>query len=196
MFKLCPNYEFNIEPGNDYIIDQHGNIIYGDGYIGAYILPKSGGIKTRDFLDFYFTINEHTRKMLLQTLPRKQIDPNIEFIVSILEKYENKKFSTKELTTHLLNFAKECVPRVGEDAQLSYFKTLKDRFMRVLKKEGKIPCYYCVENYSVFQTGCCFEKKYMCKSCLHQNYRGMRQDKHYAVYCPFCDREPYIQLVK
>ena len=197
MFKIRPNYEFDIEPGNDYIVDKHGNIIYGEGYVGAYILPKSGGINTRDFLEFYFTINEVICKSLLQSLSREFLKvKEVEYIVTILRKHVNNELEKNMVTTELENFAKECVPRVGEDAQLSYYKMLKDHFMLVLKQECKIPCYYCVENYSVFQTGCCFEKKYMCKSCLHQNYKGMKQDKHHVVYCPFCDKKPYIQLVK
>lgn len=61
-------------------------------------------------------------------------------------------------------------------------------------------CYYCNEYYClIFKTVCCERIKkdiYLCKSCLHQNYSGMRVDFHHPKECPFCYRFPRIKLVK
>ena len=61
-------------------------------------------------------------------------------------------------------------------------------------------CYYCNDYYNlIFKTKCCEKVKkdiYICKSCLHQNYSGIKYDPRHPKICPFCYKYPYIQLVK
>jgi hypothetical protein len=63
------NYVFGFEPGNDFIYDSHGNIIYGKGYIGAKRLPhKSSGLDAIDFTDKYVKIDDKIRLDFLKEL--------------------------------------------------------------------------------------------------------------------------------
>ena len=123
------NYVFAFEPGNDFIYDNHGNIIYGKGYIGAKRLPhKSSGLDAIDFTDKYVEIDDKIRLDFLK-------DDNISYSYEInlikpaLEEYEKEKHvsplsSKNNLIKKLDKIAKDFIPYISDSYQLKYLLEL------------------------------------------------------------------------
>ena len=123
------NYVFAFEPGNDFIYDNHGNIIYGKGYIGAKRLPhKSSGLDAIDFTDKYVEIDDKIRLDFLK-------DDNISYSYEInlikpaLEEYEKDKHvsplsSKNNLIKKLDKIAKKFIPYISDSYQLKYLLEL------------------------------------------------------------------------
>jgi len=123
------NYVFAFEPGNDFIYDSHGNIIYGKGYIGAKRLPhKSSGLDAIDFTDKYVEIDDKIRLDFLK-------DDNISYSYEInlikpaLEEYEKEKHvsplsSKNNLIKKLDKIAKKFIPYISDSYQLKYLLEL------------------------------------------------------------------------
>ena len=44
-------YDYDPEPGNDFTYDEHGNVIYGRGYIGPPRRPMYYGLDVNNFLE-------------------------------------------------------------------------------------------------------------------------------------------------
>jgi hypothetical protein len=71
------SYDYDPENGNDYTIDDHGNIIYGKGYIGAKLLPKQHlGLSVDDFITKYLNFEE---KIRLEYLYKESLNSNYYF---------------------------------------------------------------------------------------------------------------------
>lgn len=204
-------HEFDDEPGRDFIRDEHGNVIYGFGYTGAPLLPWCHlGLSPVEFIKFYKSINKEERQGFIKDY-NPQTD-EMRYIIDLLKSFE---FSEKEenLLQELNKFAKECAPRAYHP-QLKYLKEIKDdivnisyqkRWRQVFQKvlnsitTDKIKlvtkCFYCSYNVAEFQTECCeLKRKYICKSCLHQNYFFF--DFNHPMFCRFCKNFPYIQLIR
>lgn len=213
-------HEFDDEPGRDFIRDEHGNVIYGFGYTGAPLLPWSHfGLSPVEFIKFYKTVSKEERQGFIKDyIPQTD---EMRYIINLLKSFELSEysdfsdFSKKEenLLQKLNKFAKECAPRAYHP-QLKYLKEIKDdivnisyqkRWRQVFQKvlnsitTEKIKlvtrCFYCSYNVAEFQTECCeFKRKYICKSCLHQNYFFF--DFNHPMFCRFCKNFPYIQLIR
>jgi hypothetical protein len=123
------NYVFGFEPGNDFIYDSHGNIIYGKGYIGAKRLPhKSSGLDAIDFTDKYVKIDD---KIRLDFLKEDNISYSYEInlIKPALEEYEKDKHvsplsSKNNLIKKLDKIAKKFIPYIADSYQLKYLLEL------------------------------------------------------------------------
>jgi hypothetical protein len=209
-------YEFDEEPGRDFIRDDHGNIIYGFGYIGAPLLPWSNiGLTPVSFIKFYLSQNIEQRQSFINNYYYSSNEAK--YILNLLKTFESTDLNKNEevLLQDLNNFTKECAP-LAYHPQLKFLKEIKDdminyfqqqlwkeRFNNVLHSitTDKINlvkrCYYCNDNIAEFKTKCCkSKKKYICKICLQENYTGLRYDPRHQVYCPFCKNKPYIQLIR
>jgi len=59
-------------------------------------------------------------------------------------------------------------------------------------------CIFCEYNTGEFKLACC-EKDgkhiYVCKPCLHYNYKGMKIDSRHPKRCNFCKNEPHVKLI-
>lgn len=210
-------YEFDNEPGRDFIRDEHGNVIYGFGYTGAPLLPWSHfGISPVEFIKFYKSVSKEER----QDFIKHYIPQTYEmcYIINLLKTFELSELSElskneENLLQELKKFAKECAPRAYHP-QLKYLKEIKDDIVNIsFKKQWKqefqkvltsittdeikltTRCFYCSYNVAEFQTECCeLKRKYICKSCLHQNYFFF--DFNHPMFCRFCKNFPYIQLIR
>ena len=84
---LEKDYDYDSEPGRDFTYDDHGNVIYGRGYIGAPRLPcRSLGLDSRDFVDKYIKINEEIRYV------SSDYNSVINYIRETHEEYKNDVF--------------------------------------------------------------------------------------------------------
>jgi hypothetical protein len=213
-------HEFDEEPGRDFIRDEHGNVIYGFGYTGAPLIPWSQfGLSPVEFIKFYKSVNKLERQNFIKDYTTQTDE--MKYIIKLLKTFESSEFSEfsesfkneDQLLQELNKLAKECAPRAYHP-QLKYLKEIKDdminishqkkwrqEFQKVLTSitsdETKLTtrCFYCNHNVVDFQTECCkLQKKYICKSCLQQNYFFF--DFNHPIYCRFCRNFPYIQLIR
>ena len=119
-FKI---YDFDPEPGNDFTYDEHGNVIYGCGFVGAPRLPfYEYGMDVNEFIDKYLQTNKEIRTNLLNNLP-VNVSNKIINLTHILQIYENNQDKhelenslDRFLADNLPNFRSFCYP------QLKYFR--------------------------------------------------------------------------
>jgi len=149
-------YEFDEESGRDFIIDEHGNIIYGFGYIGAPLLPWSNiGLTPVNFIKFY--LSQEKRQSFINN--HNSSYNETKYILNLLKTFESNILKDdKKLLQDLNNFAKECAPRAYHP-QLKFLKEIKDDmiiyFQQQLWKERFSNVLHSIRS----------EKKYICKSC-------------------------------
>lgn len=113
------DFTYDREPGNDFTYDNHGNVIYGKGFIGAPRLPlKQFGINVSSFLNVYLSFNKNIRLNVLKKL-QKHKNSEIRTIRKILVIYDDLKKNKKELENKLNNYT---ISLVGSSFnQLSFF---------------------------------------------------------------------------
>jgi hypothetical protein len=114
----------NLEPGNDFYHDEHGNIIYGEKYIGAQRTPEtSKGIVFNTFKKLYFSVDKKIRIKTINKL-KKEIK-NVYYLstlVDILEEYENSLCKNFQMFDYnVQNYVKKIV---GDACQLSFFNEI------------------------------------------------------------------------
>jgi hypothetical protein len=133
----------NIEEGNDYTIDKHGNIIYGKNYIGALLLPKQSlGLTVDKFIENYLNIEKNIRLEFISNENRNYI-PNyyINCIINTLDEYEKNKdlsYLQSNLDNMISRYFKE------EHYKSSYNKLQLKHLLEIYRKlvdlkESKIP---------------------------------------------------------
>lgn len=112
-----------IEHGNRYFYDIHGNVIYGLRYVGAPILPfRRFGYTTEQFLDKYFQLSESFRSEFTK-LCKNYCTENIHNkIIDFLYDYEYQHKSKEKLTQDLKSFVKSKLIRGSYGNQFKYFK--------------------------------------------------------------------------
>jgi hypothetical protein len=112
-----------IEYGNRYFYDIHGNVIYGLRYSGAPILPfKAFGYTTLQFLEKYFQLSESFRSEFCK-LCKDCCTENIHNkIIDFLYDYEYQHKSKEKLTQDLKSFVKSKLIRGSNGNQFKYFK--------------------------------------------------------------------------
>ena len=82
-------YDYDPEPGNDFTYDEHGNVIYGIGFVGAprrpyYVL----GLNVDDFIGSYLQIDKRIRQTFFEKLP-DDLSKQLKDLCVILRHYEN-----------------------------------------------------------------------------------------------------------
>ena len=120
---LEKDYDYDSEPGRDFTYDDHGNVIYGRGYIGAPRLPcRSLGLDAREFVKKYIEFDEQIR---LDFLNEDKIIYSYELnlIKFILEDYEKDK-NKEILIKRLDDVAKKYIPQRSYSYQLNHFLEL------------------------------------------------------------------------
>jgi hypothetical protein len=111
-------HDLELESGNDFSYDKHGNVVYGENYIGAPRLPNnSRGLTYGNFKRMYFSFDEKIRVKVIENI-RDNLDVNscLFRLVDILCEYEHKESYSFEKNVFL--YLRETV---GEQGQLSYF---------------------------------------------------------------------------
>ncbi len=120
-------YDYDPEPGNDFTYDEHGNVIYGIGFIGAPRIPmRQYGLNVDDFIKEYLKIDKNVRLSFLNK-PSDNYTDRIRNLVVILKHYEENQdnqifFNSLEMyvADNLPNF------RRFYDPQLKYFWEMLD----------------------------------------------------------------------
>ena len=117
----------DLETGNDFSYDEHGNVIYGENYIGAPRLPNtSRGLNYTNFKKMYFSFNKSIRTKTIHKL-KENIDVNhyLFSLVDILSYYENDDISNSKFpNTFEYHVQSYLTNIVGKDQQLSYFNEI------------------------------------------------------------------------
>ena len=128
------DYDYNPEPGNDFTYDEHGNVFYGRGFVGAPRLPcRSLGLDSRDFVDKYIKINEEIRLNVLNE-DNHELSYELNLIKFILQDYEKDK-DKESLIKRLDKIARRYIPHRSYSYQLKYFLELY-QILRI-KNESK-----------------------------------------------------------
>lgn len=82
-------FDFDEEPGRDYKIDEHGNIVYGCGYVGAPILPRRNlGICPKEFCKEYVFIKKTNRFKIFTKVLKNTSCEYIKELIDLLIDYE------------------------------------------------------------------------------------------------------------
>jgi len=116
-------YTYDPEPGNDFTYDEHGNVIYGIGHVGAPRLPmRQYGLSVEDFMHEYLQIDKISRLLFVNNSNDYLNDDYkiLQTILTIYEKDENKN----KLRENLKKFMRYCLPqeRHISNLQLKYFR--------------------------------------------------------------------------
>ena len=117
-------YDYDPEPGNDFTYDEHGNVIYGRGYIGPPRRPMYYGLDVNNFLEEYLKIDKISRVLYLNS-PDKDIRDELQILITILRIYEEND-NKNRLKQNLKRFMRFCLPneRITDDFQLKYFRDI------------------------------------------------------------------------
>jgi hypothetical protein len=115
-------YDYDPEHGNDFTYDEHGNVIYGRGYIGPPRRPMHYGLDVKNFLEEYLKIDKISRVLYLNS-PDKDISDELKVLITILRIYEEND-NKNRLKENLKRFVRFCLPdeRRTDDLQLKYFR--------------------------------------------------------------------------
>ena len=118
------SYDYDPEPGNDFTYDEHGNVIYGRGYIGPSRIPMYYGLDINNFFTEYIKIDKISRVLYLNS-PNKDISDELQILITILRIYEENNNKNK-LKQNLKRFMRFCLPneRIIDNLQLKYFKDI------------------------------------------------------------------------
>jgi hypothetical protein len=129
------DYDYNPEPGNDFTYDDHGNVFYGRGFVGAPRLPsRSLGLDARDFVDKYIKINEEIRLNFLNE-DNDELSYELNLIKFILQDYEKDK-DKESLIKRLDKVARKYIPHRSYSYQLKYFLEIYQ--ILNVRKESKL----------------------------------------------------------
>ena len=117
------DYDYDPEPGNDFTYDEHGNVIYGRGHVGAPRLPfRQYGMNVNDFTEEYLKIDKISRLLFVNN-PNELYSDEIKILITILSIYE-KNENVNKLKENLKKFVRYCL--TGERniscPQLKYFR--------------------------------------------------------------------------
>ncbi len=115
-------YDYDHEPGNDFTYDEHGNIIYGIGFIGAPRIPmRQYGLNVDDFIEEYLKIDKNIRLSFLDK-PSDNYSDRIKNLIGILRHYEQDK-DNKTFFNSLEMYVADNLPnfRMLYEPQLKYF---------------------------------------------------------------------------
>ena len=130
------DYDYNPEPGNDFTYDEHGNVFYGRGFVGAPRLPcRSLGLDAREFVKKYIEFDEQIRLDFLNKDNDSNLSYELTLIKFILEDYEKDK-DKESLIKRLDEIARRYIPHRSYSYQLKYFLELY-QILRI-KKESKL----------------------------------------------------------
>ena len=135
MSSKIRDYDYDPEPGNDFTYDDHGNVIYGRGHIGAPRLPfRQYGMNVKDFLQEYLKIEQEIRTLFFKN-PSSNVSDEIKVLTTILNIYEEDKDKDK-LEINLNKFVRYCLPneRRTDYLQIKYF-------IEILKSIKRIDIY-------------------------------------------------------
>jgi len=118
-----------VEPGNDFMYDEHGNINYGKNYVGAKRLPMtSRGVNCKIFLKNYFTFSKQIRTKTLNNLKnnKENIHPSLLDLVLVLYNFENQQnILYNDLIEHMImTYVNKIMKNADSQTQLSYFNEL------------------------------------------------------------------------
>jgi hypothetical protein len=120
-------YDYDPEPGNDFTYDEHGNIIYGIGFIGAPRIPmRQYGLNVDDFIEEYLKIDKNIRLSFLDK-PFDNYSDRIKNLIGILRHYEQDK-DNKTFFNSLEMYVADNLPnfRMLYEPQLKYFWEMLD----------------------------------------------------------------------
>lgn len=110
--------DLELDSGNDFSYDEHGNVMYGEKYVGAPRLPdRTRGLTYENFKKMYFSFDEKIRAKIINDI-RDNININsyLFLLIDILSEYEHKHSYIFE--ENVLLYLRDTV---GEHSQLSYF---------------------------------------------------------------------------
>lgn len=125
------HYEYSEEAGNDFTYDDHGNVLYGKGFVGAPRLPFKGvAINSNRFIQVYMSFDKKLRQDLLKNFEsyynpefHNKIFDKLLQLRDVLLRVEEKQ-SYIYLSNDIKSFAKYFVDTYKSshsDVQLSYF---------------------------------------------------------------------------
>jgi hypothetical protein len=138
-----------IEHGNRYFYDIHGNVIYGLRYVGAPILPfRRFGYTTEQFLEKYFQLSEAFRTEFTKFCKDNCTEQIHNRIINYLYEYEFNHNSKEILTKDLKSLVKSILIRGSNGNQLKYFKDFDLIFTLFERKqdENNVEELMCVAN--------------------------------------------------
>lgn len=118
-------YDYDPEPGNDFTYDEHGNVIYGRGFIGAPRRPYHlSGLNVDDFIGSYLRIDKNIRNTFLKNL-HDDLSQQLKDLCVILNNYEIDE-DNKVFHNSLERFIADNLPtfRNFYYPQLKYFREL------------------------------------------------------------------------
>lgn len=102
--------DYDEEPGNDWTYDEHGNVIYGKGFVGAPRRPASHiALTCNQFLRKYMVFDKKTRLAILTRKKQKTFNEPLEKLIYLLYKHETSK-TLFHLENDLRQYAKTYVP--------------------------------------------------------------------------------------
>lgn len=119
------DYDYDPEPGNDFTYDDHGNVIYGRGFVGAPRLPfKQYGMNVKDFIQEYIKIEQEIRTRFFKN-PESNLCDEMKVLSTILTIYEQDRDKDK-LEINLNKFVRYCLQseRNFSYPQLKYFREM------------------------------------------------------------------------
>lgn len=118
------HYDYDSEHGNDFTYDEHGNVIYGRGYIGPPRKPMYYGLDVNNFLEEYIKIDKISRILYLNSSD-KDISDEVKILITILRIYE-ENYNKNKLKENLRRFVRFCLPyeKRTDEFQLKYFKDI------------------------------------------------------------------------
>jgi len=127
-----------IEHGNRYFYDIHGNVIYGLRYSGAPILPfRRFGYTAEQFLDKYFQLSEAFRIEFTKFCKDNCTEQIHNRIIDHLHDYEFHHNSKDILTKNLKSLVKSILIHGSYGNQLKYFKDFDLIFTLFERKQGE-----------------------------------------------------------